>query len=103
MDKEQTLDAGLESKYVFTHPEQQLTARLRHDLPVGATADWQLVGRSRIAPLEDYRVVNLNVSLPVRFGSVLLRARNLFEEEYEAVIGVPMPGRWFGLETRIDL
>ena len=97
------MDAGLESKYVFTHPEQQLTARLRHDLPVGATADWQFVGRSRIAPLEDYSVVNLNLSFPVSYGIVLVRARNLFVEQYEAVIGVPMPGRWFGLETRIDL
>ena len=103
VDKEQTLDAGLYSKYVFTHPEQQLTARLRHDLPLGGAANWQFVGRSRIDPLEDYRVLNLNLSLPVRYGSVLLRVRNLFEEEYEAVIGVPMPGRWFGLETRIDL
>jgi hypothetical protein len=103
VDKEQTLDAGLHSKYVFTHPEQQLTVRLRHDLTLGATADWQFVGRSRIDPLEDYRVVNLNLSLPVRYGRVLLRARNLFKEEYEAVIGVPMPGRWYGLETRIDL
>ena len=88
---------------MFTHPEQQLTARLRHDLPLGGAANWQFVGRSRIDPLEDYRVLNLNLSLPVRYGSVLLRVRNLFEEEYEAVIGVPMPGRWFGLETRIDL
>ncbi len=103
VDKEQTLDAGLESKYVFTHPEQQLTGRLRHDLPVGATADWQFVGRSRIAPLKDYSVINLNLSFPVSYGIVLVRARNLFVEQYEAVIGVPMPGRWFGLETRMDL
>jgi iron complex outermembrane receptor protein len=103
VDKEQTLGAGLESKYVFTHPTKQLTARLRHDLLLGATADWQIIGRSRLAPLEDYRVLDLNLSLPVTYGSVLLRARNLTDESYEAVRGVPMPGRWFGLETRIDL
>lgn len=103
VDKEQTLGAGLESKYVFTHPEQQLTAHLRHELPLGAAADWQFTGRKRIAPLQDYRVLDLNLSLPVQFGSVLLRARNLTNERYQAVVGVPMPGRWYGLETRIDL
>lgn len=103
VDKEQTLGSGLESKYVFTHPTKQLTVRLRHDLTLGAIADWQIVARSRMAPLEDYRVVDLNLSLPVSYGSLLLRARNLTEESYEAVVGVPMPGRWFGLETRIDL
>jgi outer membrane cobalamin receptor len=103
VDKEQTLATGLESKYVFTHPVQQLTARLHHDLPMGAAADWQLGGRNRLAPLDDYAVLDLNVSLPVRPGRVLLRLRNLTNERYEAVAGVPMPGRWYGLETRVDL
>ena len=103
IDKEQTLGSELESKYVFTHPVQQLTARLRHDLIRGAVADWQINWRNRLASLDDYQVLDLHISLPVAVGSVLLRARNLTNERYEAVVGVPMPGRWFGLETRIDL
>jgi len=103
VDKEQTLGGQLESKYVFTHPVQQLTARLRHDLLRGAVANWQIVWRNRLAALDDYRLLDLHISLPVHVGSVLLRARNLTNERYEAVVGVPMPGRWFGLETRIDL
>jgi outer membrane receptor protein involved in Fe transport len=82
---------------------QQLTARLRHDLLRGAVANWQIVWRNRLAALDDYRLLDLHISLPVHVGSVLLRARNLTNERYEAVVGVPMPGRWFGLETRIDL
>lgn len=103
VDKEQTLDSGLESKYVFTHPTRQLSLRLRHDLPLGATADWRYINRARIAPLQDYGVVDVNLSLPVRYGSLLLRVRNLTNEGYQAVAGVPMPGRWFGLETSVDL
>lgn len=103
IDKEQTLGSGLESKYVFTHPTRQLTLRLRHDLALGATADWQFISRTRIAPLQDYGILALNLRLPVRYGSLLLRARNLTNERYQAVAGVPMPGRWYGLETSIDL
>ena len=103
VDKEQTLRSGLESKYVFAHPVQQLTASLGHELPLGATADWQLVARNRLGALDDYRILDLNVSIPVHVGSVLLRVRNLTNERYEAVVGVPMPGRWFGLETHVDL
>lgn len=105
IDKEQTLAAGLESKYVFTHPTQQFSARLHHDLPLlaGAVADWQLIARQRMAPLDDYQVLDVSVSLPMSYGRVLGRVRNLLDERYEAVAGVPQPGRWFGLETSINL
>jgi vitamin B12 transporter len=105
VDKEQSLAGGLESKYVFTHPVQQVTARLRHDLPLveGAAADWRFVRRQRQAPLNDYGVADLTLSLPSAYGRVLLRVHNLLDEHYEAVAGVPQPGRWYGLETRIEL
>jgi outer membrane receptor protein involved in Fe transport len=103
VDKEQTLGTGLESKYVFTQPTHQASVRLHHDLPLGAAAEWQLTRRQRLAPLEDYGLVDLTVSHDLGPGRVQLRVRNLADEEYESIIGVPMPGRWFGLETQVEL
>lgn len=103
VDKERALEAGMESKYVFTHPRHQVSASLRHDLPLGAAALWQLAARQRLAPLDDYRVIDLALSRPLGWGRALVRVRNLTDERYEAVLGVPLPGRWFGVETRVDL
>ncbi len=102
VDKEQTLEEGFLSKYVFTHPTHQLTLRLDHAVMAGIDAGWQLQLRER-SRLEDYTVVDLVLSRPFSYGRSLLRVRNVTDEKYEAVEGVPMPGRWFGLETQIDL
>ena len=102
VDKEQTLEEGFLSKYVFTHPTHQLTLRLDHTVTAGIDAGWQLQLRER-SRLEDYTVVDLVLSRPFSYGRSLLRVRNVTDEKYEAVEGVPMPGRWFGLETQIDL
>lgn len=103
IDKERTLAAGLESKYVFSHPTSQVAARVRHDLPLAATAEWQLAVRERLAPLVDYHTIDLTVSRRFAPGRMLLRVRNVTDERYEAIRGVPMPGRWFGVETQVDL
>ena len=93
---------GFLSKYVFTHPTHQLTVRVDHAVMAGIDAGWQLQLRER-SRLEDFTVVDLVLSRRFSYGRSLLRVRNVTDENYEAVEGVPMPGRWFGLETQIDL
>jgi vitamin B12 transporter len=103
VDKEQTLASGLQSKYVFSHPRHQANVRLRHALPAQITADWSVQARERIAPLDDYARVDLLVRRPVEWGELRLRATNLFDDHYEEILGVPLPGRWFGAEASLNL
>ena len=100
--KEQTIAAGTLSKYVFTHPTHQLTARLDHQLIARINAGWQLQLKDRNGQ-DDYTLVDLVLSRSFDFGQTLLRIQNLTDESYEAVGGVPMPGRWVSLETRFEL
>lgn len=102
VDKEQTLDSGLQSKYVFTHPRHQLGVRLNHPLRAGFEAGWRFRLKERELQ-EDFALVDLVVSRRFSYGRSLLRIRNLGDERYESVLGVPMPGRWFTVETQIDL
>ena len=108
VDKEQTLTSGLQSKYVFTHPRHQLGLQLDHPLVAGFRAGWQLTLKERQAQ-EDYeparaiRLLDLVVQRRFGYGRSLLRLRNLTDHRYESVLGVPMPGRWFSVETQIDL
>ncbi len=102
VDKEQTLGSGLQSKYVFTHPRHQLGLRVDHPLRAGLEAGWHLTWKERQVQ-EDYTLVDLVVARRFSYGRSLLRIRNLLDERYESVLGVPMPGRWFTVETQIDL
>ena len=102
IDKEQTLEPGTFSKYVFTHPTHQLTARLDHALTAGISAGWQAQMKQRTGQ-DDYTLVDVVISRTFSFGRSLLRVQNLTDERYEAVGGVPMPGRWLSLETEFEL
>jgi vitamin B12 transporter len=101
-DKTQTLAAGLQSKYVFTQPRQQLGLRLDHALPAGLQAHWQYAFRERQGA-DDYGVAQLLLTHSLPYGRARLRITNLTDATYEEVAGVPMPGRWFALETLFDL
>lgn len=101
-DKTRTLAEGLDSKYVFTQPRQQLGLRLRHALPAQISAQWQYDFRQRRSA-DDYGVAQLIVSRPLPHGRVDLRIDNLTNTAYEEVLGVPMPGRWFAIETVLAL
>ena len=47
VDKEQTLDSGLQSKYVFTHPRHLLGLRVNHSLRAGFEAGWRYTFKER--------------------------------------------------------
>ncbi len=102
VDKQQTLGSGLQSKYVFTHPRHLFSLRLDHQLPAGLHLGWQ-VGAKEREFLEDFAVIDLVLSRSFAYGRSLLRVSNLTDERYQAVRGVPQPGRWVSLETQIGL
>ncbi|MFH1570766.1 MAG: TonB-dependent receptor [Gemmatimonadota bacterium] len=100
--KQRRLAPDLESKYVFTHPRHQLTASLRHPLGPGLEADWLVVAKER-GTLGDYATVDLSLRRAFPGGSAALRLRNLADARYQAVAGVPAPGRWAALEAQREL
>jgi vitamin B12 transporter len=102
VDKEQTLAPGTFSKYVFTHPTHQLTVRVDHAVVAGVSAGWQVQMKQRSGQ-DDYTLVDLVLSRSFGIGRSLLRVQNLTDQRYEAVGGVPMPGRWLSLETQFEL
>ena len=48
-------------------------------------------------------MVDLVLSRSFPYGRSLLRVSDLTDQRYEAVRGVPQPGRWVSLETRFAL
>ncbi len=102
IDKQQTLGSGLQSKFVFTHPRHLFSLRLDHQLPAGLHVGWQ-VGAKEREFLEDFAVIDLVLSRSFAYGRSLLRVSNLTDERYQAVRGVPQPGRWVSLETQFGL
>ena len=100
--KTRALSRGYESKYVFTHPRHLALAGLSHPLRRGLTARWQLTFREGERG-DDYGLVDLVLSRRFRYGRIQGRVQNLTDERYEGVSGVPMPGRWFGVETLFEL
>jgi len=109
VDKEQTLENGVQSKYVFTQPRHLLGLRVDHALHSGFEAGWILTGKERSVQ-KDYMLVDLIVQRRFAYGRSLLRIRNLTDRRYESALysshpplGVPMPGRWFSIETQIEL
>jgi len=45
----------------------------------------------------------LLVRRPVEWGELRLRATHLFDDHYEEILGVPLPGRWLGAEASLNL
>lgn len=61
------------------------------------------VGAKEREFLEDFAVIDLVLSRSFAYGRSLLRVSNLTDERYQAVRGVPQPGRWVSLETQFGL
>ncbi|MFC1526753.1 TonB-dependent receptor, partial [Candidatus Latescibacterota bacterium] len=100
--KEQALAPELESKYVFAHPRHQLKASVRHPLGAGLQTSWS-VSASERGPLDDYATVEVAVSRSLERARLTVRIHNLTDARYEAIRGVPVPGRWVRVETQLEL
>lgn len=101
-DKTQNLADGFESKYVFTQPRHQIGLHIGHHLPADIRIRWRYDYRQRTRA-DDYAVAQVSLSRSTAHGSVRLHIRNLTDARYEEIAGVPMPGRWFEVETIFDL
>jgi len=93
---------GLTSKYALAYPRKQATLRVDHRLPWGVTASWFERYKQRLGG-KGYAVTDLKTSRQFGAWEYSLSATNLFDQPYQEVAGVPMPGRWVkaGVEFKI--
>ena len=108
-----TSDAGTVSRYIANHPSHQVLAGLSY-----ATSFFQLNTESsyRIRSAdaaeivnafvpESYFVTNVKFSLlPFDNGfRMYTRIMNITDENYQEILGAPMPGRWFMAGIQLSL
>ncbi|HMB41984.1 MAG TPA: TonB-dependent receptor [Balneolaceae bacterium] len=108
-----TSDAGTVSRYIANHPSHQVLAGLSY-----ATSFFQLNTESsyRIRSAdaaeivnafvpESYFVTNVKFSLlPFDNGfRMYTRVMNITDENYQEILGAPMPGRWFMAGIQLSL
>lgn len=83
---------GLLSKYVLDYARHSLAASGSSewkDVRLGSRAEWKrrMDGRS-------YWTVDIQTSRAIRRAEVYVQVMNLFNQNYEEIRGVDMPGRW---------
>lgn len=84
---------GLLSKYVLEYAAHNLVAAgslvAPLKLAIGPRIAWTRRNDGR-----SYAVVDLRISRPVKRLTPFVEAGNLFDEQYQEILGVSMPGRW---------
>jgi len=90
---------GLLSKYVLDYAPHNLVvsgAVRALGLDVSPRIGW-----TKRHARGSYAVVDLRASRQIRRVSLFVEAANLFDEEYQEVAGVAMPGRWVSVGIRL--
>lgn len=91
---------GLLSKYVLDYAPHNLVLSGVVRAPLGLDLSPRLAWTKRHDG-RSYPVVDLRASRQVRRWTVFVEAFNLFDETYQEIIGVAMPGRWVSAGIRI--
>ena len=96
------LPSGTISKYVFTQPKQQYDCRIRLPLFPKMKALWHYQYRS-YSDKKSHGIGHLILTRKMVTGSLHFKIRNITNTQYEYVTGIPMPSRWFSIETTLNL
>jgi outer membrane cobalamin receptor len=93
---------GMLSKYVLDYAPHNLAVsgavRVPLDLDLSMRLGWTRRNDGRA-----YEVLDVRVSRPFGRATLFVDAANLFDERYQEVPGVAMPGRWMSAGLRFDL
>jgi iron complex outermembrane receptor protein len=86
--------AGYETKYVLNYLKHQFLANIQHGLIIpDLSAGWNIRYEQR-ENAGDYWLVDLKMTYTIKPFLFYAEATNLFNQSYESVAAVPMPGRW---------
>ncbi len=81
------------SRYVLEHLKQDLTIKIFNNLPLDIKQSWAINYEDRIT-LGDHLTVDTKISRSFTHFNIYVKASNLFNNSYEEIPGVPLPGRW---------
>ena len=94
--------SGLLSKYVldFAPHNTAISGGTRAPYGIDVTMRLGLTGRN---DGRSYQVLDMRASRAYRRMTVFVDAANLFDERYQEIVGVAMPGRWVSAGVRLDV
>jgi len=96
--------SGKKTKYALTHFKHQFITGANYDLKflTGLNQSWKLRYEDRLLPSKQ-TIVDTRFLWQQEGLKFYLDVNNVFDEKYEDIPGVPMPGRWFkiGFEYKV--
>jgi len=94
--------SGLLSKYVLDYAPHNTVLAGGGRAPLGVDLSIRL-GWTERNDGRAYQVVDVRASRTFRRATLFVDAANLFDERYQEIIGVAMPGRWLSAGLRLEL
>ena len=85
--------SSLDSRYVLDHLQNQFVINIDNDLFAGVGQSWIFKYEDRLN-FEDSFIVDTQINKDFDFVNVFVKATNIFNNYYEDIAGVPLPGRW---------
>jgi iron complex outermembrane receptor protein len=86
-------DLGINSRYTLEYLKHDLTLSIFHKLMYGIMQSWSINYEDRIA-VDDHFIVDTKINKSFSKFNIFIKASNLFNNLYEEIPGVPLPGRW---------
>ncbi len=90
------------SKNALTHLRHQLTLDAAHSLPLRLKQHWKLRYQDRLTQ-GDHLLVDTRITWAKNRTEAYAEASNLFDEQYEEIGSITMPGRWISFGIRIEI
>lgn len=97
-------DYEFKYKYALNSLSQKYSVIINQVLPHNITINWNINYQERVHDDgEGQLLTNMNFAVPINKLCVNLIIMNLFDEQYQNFMDVPMPGRWFkvGIEYKL--
>lgn len=85
--------SNLESRYVLDHLQNQIIINIINKLPFEIEQSWSFRYEDRIN-FNDSFITDTQISKVISYFNIFIKATNLFNNYYEDIPGVALPGRW---------
>jgi hypothetical protein len=90
------------TRYALTHPKHQVDGALTAEFPFGLLTTFGGTYLSRPGS-KDRSSVSMTLIERIGAYDLILKADNLFNEPYEEIPGIPLPGRWITGAVRMNI
>ncbi len=102
LDSHTERDSIFAARYSFIHPRHQIAFSAIGVLPFSLVGSIGVVHKIRLSG-KQYTLVDAHLAKKIDFCTISISGTNLFNQSYEEIAGVPLPGRWLwaGVEIKI--